>query len=231
MLEEALSFPRHDDDWLETVLIGGVLSLLGVLIVPAILVNGYLLRVMTAAVTGEETPPRFDDWGDMFVDGLLVWVVELVYVGVPSFLLAVVVGSFVAVSSVSTGSGAAPAQGAGAGAGLLVAVAVLAILGIVLVLAAFLLPAALANVARTGDVAAAFHLRTVARGAFTGEYVVAVVLAVAVSIVLGLVGAALSVVLVGIFVLFYLQVVVYHLFGQGFAAGLGEAAATASGPE
>lgn len=37
----------------------------------------------------------------------------------------------------------------------------------------------------------------------------------------------LSVVLVGVFVLFYLQVVVFHLFGQGFARGLGEPAAHA----
>ena len=61
MLGDALSFPRNDDDWLETVLIGGVLSILGVLVVPAILVNGYLLRVLEAAVADEETPPRFED--------------------------------------------------------------------------------------------------------------------------------------------------------------------------
>ena len=147
--------------------------------------------------------------------------VELIYVGVPAFLLAIAVGSFTVVTSVSSSSGATPAPSGGPGAGALVAVGVLTVLGVLLLLAVFLLPAALANVARTGDVAAAFHLRTVARAAFTGDYLVAVVLAIAVSIVLGLVGAALSVVVVGIFVLFYLQVVVYHLFGQGFAGGLG----------
>lgn len=222
MLSEALTFPREDDDWLETVLIGGVLSLLGVLIVPAILVNGYLLRVMTAAVEGEETPPRFEDWADLFVDGLLVWFVQLVYVGVPAFLLTLVVGSFLVVASVSTSTGAPPEPGPAAGAGVLLALAILAILGIVLVLAAFLLPAALANVARTGDVTAAFHLRTIAGAAFSADYVVALVLVVAVSIVLGSIGAALTVVVVGIFVLFYLQVVIYHLFGQGFASGLAD---------
>ena len=231
MLGEALSFPGNDDDWLETVLVGGVLSVLGFLIVPAILVNGYLLRVMAAAVAGEKAPPRFADWGDLFVDGLLVWVVQFVYVGVPSFLLAVVVGSFAVVASVSTSNATAPAQTTGGGAGLLVAVAVLAVLGIVLVLATFVLPAALANFARTGDVGAAFHLRTIARGAFSGGYVVALLLAIAVSIVLGLIGGALLVVLVGIFVLFYLQVVVYHLFGQGFAAGLGHDARSGAATE
>ena len=48
----------------------------------------------------------------------------------------------------------------------------------------------------------------------------AILLVIAVSIVLGFVGAMLSVILVGVFVLFYLQVVIFHLFGQGFARGL-----------
>ncbi|WP_380681779.1 hypothetical protein [Salinigranum sp. GCM10025319] len=36
----------------------------------------------------------------------------------------------------------------------------------------------------------------------------------------GLVGSALSVIVVGLFVLFYVQVVSYYLFGLGFARGL-----------
>ena len=220
MLGDAFSFPRNDDDWLETVLIGGVLSLLGVLVIPAILVDGYLLRVMAAAVGGEETPPRFDDWGDLFVDGLLVWVVQFVYVGVPGFLLFAVVGSFGLVASVSTSTGGAPEPSGGAGAGLAVAIVVIFVLLVLLLLALFLLPAALANFARTGEFGAAFHLRTIARAAFSGDYVLALLLSIAVGLVLGFVGALLSVVLVGVFVLFYLQVVVYHVLGQGFAGGL-----------
>ena len=226
MLSEAFAFPRRDDGWLETVLIGGVLSFLGFLIIPAIFVNGYLLRVTRAAVEGESEPPRFDDWGDLLVDGILVWVVELVYLGIPGVLLAVLVASFVVITSVSTSAvGAAPRTSAGIAA--VVGFLLLAVLATVLVVAAYLLPAALANFARTDDVVAAFHLRTVARAAFTVDYFVAVLLAIGVTVVLGFVGGLLSVILVGVFVLFYLQVVVYHLFGQGFARGLGlEAAAS-----
>jgi hypothetical protein len=46
------------------------------------------------------------------------------------------------------------------------------------------------------------------------------VLALVVGIVGVLVGAALSAVVVGVFVLFYVQVVFYYLVGRGFAAGL-----------
>lgn len=205
MLAEALAFPRADDDWLVTVLIGGVLTLLGVLVLPIVLVNGYLLRVLGAAVTGDETLPRFSDWLDLFIDGLLVVVVQFVYVGVPTFVLG-----FVATMAFGFG-----AVGPTLGALLVVAV------GAVVLAAAYLLPAGLANFARTGNLADAFDLRTVARAALTVEYALAVVLAIAVSVVLGIVGGLLLVVLVGAFVLFYVQVIAYHLFGQGFARGLG----------
>lgn len=219
MLAEALAFPRADDGWLETVLIGGVLSILSFLVLPAIVINGYLLRVLRAAVEGDETPPRFGDWVDLFVDGLLVWVVQFVYIGIPSAILGVVVVSFVAIGAVVTSAGAP--VGPAAGVGVLVALAVILVAVAGLLAVAYLLPAALANFARTGDFVAAFHLRTIARAAFSVDYFVAVVLAIAVAVVLGVVGGLLVFLLVGFFVLFYLQVVVYHLFGQGFARGVG----------
>lgn len=224
MLGDSLEFPRRGDDWLVTVLIGGVLSLLGFLIIPAILVNGYLLRVVRAAVTDEETAPVFDDWGELFVDGILVWVIEFLYVGIPTVLLLFVVGSFTVIASVSTSAGAQP--GPGAAIGGLIGLLIFLVLLLLVVVAGYLLPAAVANFARTGEFTAAFDLPTVARGALTVDYLVAILLVIVVSIVLGFVGALLSVILVGVFVLFYLQVVVFHLFGQGFARGLGEEPAT-----
>lgn len=219
MLSEALDFPRAGDEWLETVLIGGVLSILGFLVLPVFVVNGYLLHVLEAGVRGDETPPRFTDWVDLFVDGLLVLVVQFVYVGLPAVFFTVVVGSFAVITAVTTS--ASPRPGPTAAAGGLVTLAVLLVLGLVLALAAYLLPAALANFAWTGEFGGAFHLRTVARAAFSADYLVAVLLVIVVSIVLGVVGGLLVFVLVGIFVLFYLQMVVYYLFGRGFAGGLG----------
>lgn len=218
MLSEALAFPRADDDWLKTVLIGGVLSLLGFLIIPTIIVNGYLLRVLRAGVEGDVQPPKFEDWGDLLVDGILLWVVQFVYIGVPTFLLFIVAGSFAVVAAV--GTSAAAGESAGAMAGGIVALVLGGSVMLLLLLASYLLPAAIANFARTGEVTAAFHLRTIAAAAFSADYFLAVVLVIAVSLVLGLIGGLLTIILVGIFVLFYLQMVVYHLFGQGFAAGL-----------
>ena len=54
MLSEAFAYPRRDDDWLRTVLIGGVLLLFSPLFLPALVVQGYLVRVLQGVVGGVE---------------------------------------------------------------------------------------------------------------------------------------------------------------------------------
>jgi hypothetical protein len=227
MLSDALSFPRRGDDWLSTLLVGGILTLLGFLILPVFVVQGYLVRVLDRAARRERTPPSFTEWGTLFVDGLKVLVVNLVY-GLPVFVLGVVVfgaaviivpGEPMVVDSVEPGGAPPVPQSTGSG-GLLVFVALVALVALLGLVVSYLLPAALANFAREDRLGAAFAFRTVLAGAFTRDYAVAWLLAMIVGLVGGLVGSALSVVVVGLFVLFYVQVVFYYLVGRGFAAGL-----------
>lgn len=79
MFGEALRFPIAGDSALKNLLIGGVLGLLGFLLVPAFFVQGYLVRVLRVAVDGGDEPPVFDEWGDLLVDGLKLFVVTLAY--------------------------------------------------------------------------------------------------------------------------------------------------------
>ncbi|MEF8856268.1 MAG: DUF4013 domain-containing protein, partial [Haloplanus sp.] len=87
-----VTYPMNSDDWVKTVLIGGVLTLLSVFIVPAFLVYGYVLRVLRAGMAGEEEPPVFDDWGTLLREGVLAFVVVLVYQLIPLLVMAVTVG-------------------------------------------------------------------------------------------------------------------------------------------
>ena len=57
MIQDALNYLRADDDWTRTVLIGGILSLLGVLVVPTLLVFGYLVRVLRGTMHGKLPRP------------------------------------------------------------------------------------------------------------------------------------------------------------------------------
>lgn len=208
MLVDALKYPSRGESWLKTVLIGGILSLLGFLVVPLILVQGYMLRVLHDGTEGAEEPPVFDEWGDMLVDGIKVIAAALVFFLVPLGLLfvAMMVGGFAAVSG-SEGSGIV---------GLLLGLFAF----VTWLLAAYLLPAGLANMAREDAFGAAFDTAALRTAAGSTDYLVAVVLAFVVAIVLGTIASALSAILVGVFILFYLQVSVFYLYGRGFSEAM-----------
>lgn len=213
MLGDAISYPRESDDWVKTILIGGILSLLGFLIVPLFLVTGYLVRVLGSAAADEPEPPVFEDWGGLLVDGLKALVVGLVYVGIPLAILFA--GTF------ALGIGGAVAGGdAGAGLGILGLLFAL-VMVVITAVAGYAVPAALTNFAYNDDFGAAFQFGDVVDTVTTGDYFVAWLLALVVSVVGGIIGNLLSFIIIGIFVLFYVQISVYYLFGRGYAKARG----------
>lgn len=212
MLEDAITFPTRSEDWIQTVVIGGVLSLLGFLILPTVIVYGYLLRAMRAGAT-DAPPPSFTEWGELLVDGLKLFVLVLaasLLVTVPVVLLA------------GIGMAGAGLTGSRIFAGVVGLGLLLVVLAVSLVLA-YVLPAAAANFAIEGSFGAAFDAGTVLDGAMTGEYATAWLLALLVGFVGATVGGPLTVVVVGAFLVFYTQVVGAYLIGRGFAAGTGRA--------
>lgn len=223
MLSDALWFLKRSDDWVATTIIGGVLSLLSVLIVPAFILQGYFVRAMRAAADGDETAPSFTDWGGLVVDGLKLFVVVLgwsLVVVVPIIILTVVlgVGSALLTQGAPDPSSAAPAGSVGLGIVGLVGFLLVGILGLFV---SYVVPAASANFAFEGNLGAGFDVRTILSGALTAEYAVAWLLAIVVAVVLGTIGSFLTVILVGVFVLFYVQVATYYLWARGYADGLG----------
>ena len=217
MLSDALRYPLEADGWVRTILIGGLLTVLSVLVVPAFLLQGYYVRVLRGVTNDDPIPPVFDEWVDLSVDGLKLIVLNILVV------IAVFVVQFGVVALLGTGALAAesaPMTDPGPAGG------VLGVLGMVILLAVIFLvsyvaPAMIANFAREDSLSAAFDASTVLSGALSREYLIAWVLSVVVGIVLGTVATLLSLLIVGIFGLFYVQVVTYYLFGRGFAAGLG----------
>lgn len=220
MLGKALGFPTNSDDTLKIHLIGGACVLLGFLIIPAILLQGYFVRVLRAAAEGSTQPPAFTDLGEMLVDGLKLVVIGIAYFLIPLILYFIAIFLFVG-SGILMGTSRGAGVGVGAGMGMIGMLMMLVTLLLFLV-AGFLLPAAATNFARTDDIGAAFDFGTVTSGALTGDYVVAWVMAIAVGFVLNLIGSMLAIVLIGFLLIFYSQVAVYYLFGTGFVRGLDE---------
>ena len=214
MLGDALNYPIKDDTSLKTILIGGLLSIFSFLLIPIFLLQGYFLRVLEGASEGTSAAPVFDDWGELFVDGLKMFVVTLVYVFVPTVVFFGL-GVVVAGGALLTGD-----PGVLAGAGLF-GLLLFFLYFVVVLLATYLLPIGLTNLAREGDVGAAFDTTVLSSVATNADYVVAVILAVVVGVVLGTVAAFLTVILIGFFIQFYVQIVALYLLGRGVGEAMG----------
>lgn len=83
-------------DW-KTLVILGVIALFSFLLLPLFLLSGYNYRVVKTAVNGiingRDPLPDFDDFIGMFVDGVKVVIVQVVYIIVPIaifFIFAVI---------------------------------------------------------------------------------------------------------------------------------------------
>ena len=219
MIQDALGYLRTDDDWTRTVLIGGILSLLGVLIVPTILVGGYLVRVLRRTMHGDDRPPAFDEWETLLIDGAKAFAITLAYGLVPAAVAAAVVAGGLLSFSVVGGSGAGGATAGGVGVAVVVVGSLLAlVLGL---LAAYVVPAAIAAFAETDRIGSAFSIAALRPVLTSGTYATAWVTALAVIIGAGLIAGALNAIpvigfVIGGFVGFYAAVTAYYIVGHAW---------------
>lgn len=225
MLGPALAYPKSGDEWVKTVLVGGLLSAVGsFLLLPLVPLQGYFVRVLRSGAGNEREPPVFEEWGDLFVDGIKLLAIQFVYLSLPVVVafVGLVLGGFGAFSEFG---------GTTAGAIIeLVGQATILVGALSLPVAVYLLPAAMAHLAVEDEFVAAFDFTALVDVALTGDYFRAVAVALVAGAVLGAVAAALSLVLVGVFLGFYVQVSLYYLLGRGYAAALASGRRPAPAP-
>lgn len=212
-IEDSITYPMEDDDWIVTVLIGGVLSLLSFLIVPLFLVAGYVVRAIRANLEGEPEPPAFGDWGDLLVDGLKAVVIGFLYMLVPFVVMGVTVGT--AVMAMATGGDAGVAAGLG---GMMVGMLVSFVLFVAF---GYLSAVALVNFAREERFGAAFDFGVIRDVAFDGDFAVAYLISIAVFIAASLVNVVPFIgALIAVFANFYAAIVAANLWADGFTTAL-----------
>lgn len=217
MISDSLNYLRTSENWVKTVLVGGILTLLGFLVVPAVLVLGYLVRVVRATMRGDETVPAFDDWGELGADGLKAAVITLVYGLVPTVVAGLLVGGSVATITAggNANSGGLAALG---GVALFVGVLAMFVLGL---LAMYVVPAAIANFAETGELGAGFRFGELRPALTSGKYFTAWVSGFAVIVAGSILSGVLNVVpllgvVLGGFIGFYAAVAAYYLVGRAW---------------
>lgn len=207
MLGDALEYPVRGDNALVTILIGGVLSLLSIFIVPILFVFGFYLRVLKRTVEDDPLPPRFDEWGDLGVNGFFAFLITVAY-----YLIPIIV--FVIFGGLGGLSGSESVAGLGVSIGLIVGF--LLFVGLT-----YIYPAAITNFAKTGEIGSAFEVDEITSIVKSGDYLAAWLLGFLIFIVGFVLLLFLGIIpiigqLVGLFVNFYILMAAYRIFGTAF---------------
>lgn len=208
---KAFSFVFDDPDWLQKIVIGGIVALIPV--IGWVLVYGYMIAIGRNVIRGEAQPlPDWSDFGQFLVDGLYAFVIGIVYT-LPIFIVMCLV--------------LFPALAIGGGfdsnTDELDAIGVLGICCFTgfavlygLAVGWLFLPAGLARYADTGDVMSALRFGEV--WAISRANPIAFLMALIVTVVASFVaGFGVILCVIGVlFTSFYSQCVTGHAYGQAY---------------
>ncbi len=226
-INKAFRFVFDDKQWISKLLIGVLMTLTGFLIVPALILQGYLVKIIRQVRDGQDNElPEWSDYGDLLRDGFYVTVGQLIWF-LPLIILLLIVG-------VTTGGFSSMVEGSDASALIATGGGLLMLcLGLLLVVAAlFLTPALLIQYAIKGEFGALFRfgeIRDLIRNNMADILIVFLVSLVA-SFVISLVFGVLAIipclgwiaaVVAGLAVGPYISFVTSHLYGQIAAKVLG----------
>ncbi len=203
---EEIKFPSKDSEWIPKVLIGGVIAIIPIV---NLIASGYFLKVMKGSMDGKPGMPKWDDWGNLFMNGLMAAIIGLIYMIIPILILLVSAGNIIA-AALSGNTEILLGALAGAIGGVLIALLLALIFG-------FLLPMALSMYVRENNFSAALKFNEVIsriKSVF-GDYLTVFVIVIVLYFVLGVLsGIPLLGFLIMIFGSFYTGVVANNMFGE-----------------
>ena len=220
-VNKAFRFMFDDKQWISKLLIGAVMSVLSFLIIPAFILQGYLVKIVRQVMDGNDGElPEWMDYGKLLRDGFFVTIGQLIW-ALPFILLMLIVGLVTGgLGSVVDSSGDMVAA-ATTGAGLLVACLVL----LTVIAFLFLTPALLIQYAREDEFGALFRFSEIFdiirdhMADILIAFLVSVVAVLAISVVTGIVAIVpclgwIAAALIGLAMGPYIQFVTGHLYGQ-----------------
>ncbi|HOI40227.1 MAG TPA: DUF4013 domain-containing protein [Methanobacterium sp.] len=97
IISDSIRFPSRD--WTKILILGILFLTSFIIIIPIFLVMGYCFRILKSSIAGFSELPDFDMLGEMFVDGLNVFIVTLVYFLIP--IVVIIIGGWTSIASVS----------------------------------------------------------------------------------------------------------------------------------
>ncbi|MCL4263321.1 MAG: DUF4013 domain-containing protein [Anaerolineae bacterium] len=150
---KSLTYITEDDRWIMKLLIALAMSFFAWLIIPGIILNGYILAIARNVMNGAEKPlPEWEDWGGFLRDGFNLFIAILVYT-LPFWLLMCIVG----ISTVGF-SGLSEVSEDAAAAGFLATFGLIGCLSLIFLLALlFVNPAVIVQYLRHNNLGACFR--------------------------------------------------------------------------
>ncbi len=221
-VKEIFMYPTKDKEWPVKMIIGIALSILPIV---NFFCSGYAYRIFKAGLAREPfTMPEWGEWGDIFIQGLIIFALRLLYFLIP--LACMGTGSvFLVIAFVlKDKTGYFPP-------GMILPGALLIGIGLILaIVAAVLFPMALALYAKSNEqFGAAFRIWEIVPRIFRAldDYFIAIILMVCVFFAYFVLSVIPYIgILFALLLSFYLKYLFYYaLFGSACAGALEEPAA------
>ena len=206
---ETVKFPANDVEWIKKILIGGLLMLIPIV---NFITLGYYIKTMRGGIDGNSSLPEWDDWGNLFVKGLLVVIVVFIYMLIPLAVMFLSIGG-AAISSIASDD-VSPASICTIIGGSLVSVVLMFIVFL-------LLPMALSIYAKEDSIVAAFGIGEIISRikSVIGEYIIAILVLYALMFIVSFISMIPFIGwVVMIFANFYVALVAANMFGKVYVA-------------
>jgi len=217
----SFTYMFEDESWIKKILIGGIVSLVPIVNFAAM---GYVVEVIRNVRDGRPTPlPEWDQFGQMWMSGLWLFVIFLVY-SIPIIILACISG--IASAAMGTAIDTASADVAGGAMGI-VSICLSCLMGLWGLVIGVLTPAIMIRFAETGQFSSALQFGEIFSivKVNVGSYLIVLVLCGVAVYIIGPLGTIACVVGI-IFTYFYAYLIAGNLLGQ-LATEIRGAAATA----
>lgn len=191
IVSDSIKYPTSD---LKKLVILGFMFLISFLIVPAFLVLGYGFRALKASIAGADELPEYDEWGEMFVDGLKVFVVEFVYFLIPA--LIIIIGSWASIAALAAASTTGTMTDPTAFIGIISGTVLIG--GIVAIILGLIATIALANMAyNDSELGAAFRfgeIMNIISQIGWVDYIIWYVVIIIISIIIGVISGIVQII-------------------------------------
>jgi len=179
-LGEAIKRPFSD---LKKFIIGALLNILPIV---NFLSMGYALKAGEMSLKKNRSLPEWTDWGNLFVKGLLAFILSIIWM-IPALILFLI-GGGTALASVIANQGTAAIVSAIVGGGIFM------ILGMIwMLLVIYVGPSVWLNFVSKGNFGAGLEFGTILKKAFNAKYFVPWLLGLVVTIILTFIGSIIPV--------------------------------------